>query len=76
MDHVYLFLAKPSCKNSQKQQLKAKQTKHRYTWPLSSQKQVHDVKLANRKARGVCFLFGFSVYLFLAQNGPYIPVLS
>ena len=36
----------------------------------------YDVRLANLRAPGVWFLLGFSVYLFLAQNGPDVPVFG
>ena len=34
----------------------------------------YDVRLANRRVPGVSFLLGFGAYLFLAQNGPDVPV--
>ena len=39
-------------------------------------KNRYNVRLANRRAPGMCFLLGFGVYLFLAQYGPGIPVVG
>ena len=47
---------------------------------------MYDVRLANRRAPGVCFVLGIGVYLFcpkrywgapvLAQNGTGVPALG
>lgn len=36
-------------------------------------KNWYDVRPVDRRAPGVCFLLGFSVYLFVVQNGAGIP---
>ena len=42
------------------------------TWPFQA-KNRYDVTLANRKAPGVWFVLGFTMYLFLAPKWPGIP---
>ena len=46
--------------------------KTRCTWPFQA-KNRYDVTLANRKAPGVWFVLGFTMYLFLAPKWPGIP---
>ena len=52
-----------------------KADKTRCTWPFQAQNRC-DVMLANRRAPGVWFILGFSMYLFLAPKWPDIPVFG
>ena len=70
---VELWRASDRLKNEQKQ-LKVKQS--RLSRGLYLAKNRYNALWTNGRARGVRFLLGFRMYLFLAPNGPGVPVFD